>query len=375
MFQEFLRQLSGDAPVDPMLRLALIAVILLLTWAGQRMARWLVVRLVEGSWRALTRVRHLEIQLETTLSQALARPIQVLIVVLGVRLAIALADLSATLAGIADQMTVSLTTLAIFWLLYRIVNVIAQFYVARAALEVSPLDETIVRFARQIAIFLIFVFAAVLILQQWGQDVGGLVAGLGVASLAVALAAQDALSNFIAYFAIVADAPFKVGDFIVIDDLVKGKVQEISFRSTRIRTLENSMMVIPNHSIANANVINWARTRKRRLDMIVGITYGSTPEQIEALVRDTKNMLQAHDQVTTDRMVVDFVEFGESSLNLRLSFLVKSTTWEDLEAVKTDVNLRLMRILRDNGLSIAFPTRTVFLDHAALPQAEVAEQS
>jgi MscS family membrane protein len=191
----------------------------------------------------------------------------------------------------------------------------------------------------------------------------------------VALAAQDALSNFIAYFAIVADAPFKVGDFIVIDDLVKGKVQEISFRSTRIRTLENSMMVIPNHSIANANVINWARTRKRRLDMIVGITYGSTPEQIEALVRDTKNMLQAHDQVTTDRMVVDFVEFGESSLNLRLSFLVKSTTWEDLEAVKTDVNLRLMRILRDNGLSIAFPTRTVFLDHAALPQAEVAEQS
>ena len=295
--------------------------------------------------------------------------------VLGVRLAIALADLSATLAGIADQMTVSLTTLAIFWLLYRIVNVIAQFYVARAALEVSPLDETIVRFARQIAIFLIFVFAAVLILQQWGQDVGGLVAGLGVASLAVALAAQDALSNFIAYFAIVADAPFKVGDFIVIDDLVKGKVQEISFRSTRIRTLENSMMVIPNHSIANANLINWARTRKRRLDMIVGVTYGSTPEQIEALVRDTKNMLQAHDQVTTDRMVVDFVEFGESSLNLRLSFLVKSTTWEDLEAVKTDVNLRLMRILRDNGLSIAFPTRTVFLDHAALPQAEVAEQS
>jgi MscS family membrane protein len=179
MFQDFLSQLSGDAPVDPMLRLALIAVILLLTWAGQRMTRWLVVRLVEGSWRALTRVRHLEIQLETTLSQALARPIQVLIVVLGVRLAIALADLSATLAGIADQMTVSLTTLAIFWLLYRIVNVIAQFYVARAALEVSPLDETIVRFARQIAIFLIFVFAAVLILQQWGQDVGGLVAGLG----------------------------------------------------------------------------------------------------------------------------------------------------------------------------------------------------
>ena len=194
-----------------------------------------------------------------------------------------------------------------------------------------------------------------------GQDVGTLVAGLGIASLAVALAAQDALANVIGYIAIIADAPFKVGDFIIIDDLVKGRVQEISFRSTRIRTIDNSVMAIPNQTIANANVVNWARTRKRRLDMIVGITYSSTPDQIQGVLADARTMLSDHEQVTADRRVIDFVAFGDSSLNLRLSFMVRSYTWEDLEAVKTDINLKIMHILQANGVEVAFPTRTIHI--------------
>jgi len=364
MLDELMRQLTGSAPLDPLWRLALIAAVLVFTWIAQRVARGLVVRLIEGFVGAIIRVRKLDIQLETTLSRTLARPTQIIIVVAGLRLAAALADLSAAVIDTTDKVAISLVTIALFWSLFRIVNVIAQYYVSQAALEASPLDETIVRFARQIAIFLIFVFAAVLILHQWGQDVGGLIAGLGIASLAVALAAQDALSNIIGYFAIVADAPFKVGDPIIIENLVRGRVQEINFRSTRIRTYDNSVMVIPNHTIANANVTNWARTRKRRLDMIVGLTYSSTPEQIEAVIREIKAMLHAHDEVTNDRMLVEFVEFGESSLNLRITFMVRSATWEDQEAMKTDINLRLMRIFQTQGVSVAFPTRTIYLEQS-----------
>ncbi len=361
MLEEILSQGSAPDLLAILLRVVLIVVILLSTSIGQRVARWLVVRLVEALLFAITRVSQFDIQFEAKLSHTFARPVQTIVMAVGIRLAIALLELSPLLERLIDQFFTSIITVALFWLLYRIVNVVTHYYVSQAALESSPLDETIVQFARQIGNVLIVIFAVVFVLQQWGQDVGGLVAGLGIASLAVALAAQEALSNIIAYFAIVADSPFKVGDFIIINDLVKGKVQEISFRSTRIRTIDNAIMIIPNNKIANANVVNWARTRKRRLDMVVGLTYDSTPEQIEAVMKATTTMLEDHDHVTNDRLVVEFVEFGESSLNLRMAFMVKSNSWEDLETVKTDINLKLMHIFTDNGVSIAFPTRTLLL--------------
>jgi MscS family membrane protein len=368
VFDDFITQLSGFNLPDPLLRLLLILAVLILTWLLQRLARWLILRLVELLLKAVTRISSMDLQLEASLSQALVRPVQILIVALGLRLALALLNMADFMVVLIDRTIGTLVVIALFWLLHRIVDVVAQFYVSRAARETSSLDETIVRFVRQTITLLIVVFALTLILQQWGLDVGALVAGLGVASLAVALAAQDALSNVVAYFAILADAPFKVGDFIVIDDLVKGRVQEISFRSTRIRTLDNSILVIPNHTIANANVINWARTRKRRLDITLGVTYSSTAGQIEAVLADLKDLLENHPQVTNDRHVVDFVNFNNSSLDLRVSFMVRGNSWEDLEDAKTVFNLEFMRILKKHGLSIAFPTRTVHLAQATLPE-------
>jgi MscS family membrane protein len=383
MFQEELTRLLGEGAPDFLARLLLIILALLITWTVQRLARWLIVRLIETVLRTITRVGKIEVQLEQRLSQQLARPVRLVVVAVGLRLALAIAGLAPALVQLADRLTANAITIAFFWVLYHVVNAVAQYYVDKSADADSPLDETIVRFARQIAVFLIFVFAIVFLLQQWGQDVGTLVAGLGIASLAVALAAQDALANIIGYIAIIADAPFKVGDFIVIDGLVKGRVQEISFRSTRIRTLDNSVMAIPNQTIANANVVNWARTRKRRLDMVVGITYSSTADQIQAMIADVRAMLADHERVTHDRKVVEFVEFGDSSLNLRLSFMVNSATWEDLEAMKTDINLKVMHILEANELEVAFPTRTLHIVESSTPvisppvrvSGESAEQS
>jgi len=363
MPDEQVAQLADTLPLpDPLLRLILIVLVLVATWIVQRLARWLIVHLVELLLRALTRIRDLDTHFEESLRSALVRPVQLLIVTLGLRIALAFFEMTDFVHVLLDQIAGTLWIIGLTWLLYRILDVILQYYVSRAARATSSLDETIVRFARQTATLIIFVVGGALILQQWGQDIGGLVAGLGIASLAVALAAQDALSNIIGYFAILMDAPFKVGDFIVIDDLVRGHVQEISFRSTRIRTIDNSVMAIPNQTIANANVINWARTRKRRLDITLGLTYSSTPEQIEAAIAAIKAMLETHPQVTPDRRVVEFVNFNDSSLDLRVSFMARSIAWEDLEAVKTSVNLEFMRILSKHGLFIAFPTRTVHLE-------------
>ena len=351
-----------DPLIDPLARLVLILVVLTLTWIVQRLVRLLLIRLAEAFFQAVTRIATIDVSLKESLSTALTRPVQLLVVTIGVRLALMFVELPATAINIVNQIAGSLIIVAVFWLLYRLVDVISHAYVTRASQDTSSLDETIVRFIRQIGIFLIFVFGVTLILQQWGQDVGGLIAGLGVASLAVALGAQDALSHLIAYFAIVTDAPFKVGDFIIIDGVVKGRIQEISFRSTRIRTIDNSLMVIPNNTIANANIVNWARSRKRRLDMLVGLTYSTTAGQFHSIIEAVKAMLQAHDRVTADRILVEFVEFGESSLDMRITFMVTCTNWEDLEMIKTDINFKLMNIIAENGASVAFPTRTIHVE-------------
>ncbi len=361
--------------IDPLARLVIIVLVLVFTWVIQRGVRVLLARLAGAVFRAVTHIGDVDASLQDSLSTALTRPVKWLVVMLGARLALLFVDLPPVVVGLINQIVGSVIIIAAFWLLYQLVDVISHAYVARASSATSSLDETIVRFIRQIGIFLIFVFAFTLILQQWGQDVGGLIAGLGVASLAVALAAQDALSNFIAYFAIVTDAPFKVGDFIIIDDLVKGRIQEISFRSTRIRTIDNSLMVIPNSTIANANIVNWARIRKRRLDMIVGLTYSTTAGQLQAIIQAIHAMLGEHERVTSDRILVEFIQFGESSLDLRITFLVNSSSWEDLETIKTDVNLKLMNIIAENGASVAFPTRTIYVENSQSPTVNDSKRS
>lgn len=309
MIEDWLNQLPDQSVLDVPTRLALIALVLVLTWIVQRVARWLIVLLVERLVGTFIRTGD-DIQFEQNLSRELVQPTQLMVVAIGLRVALALAGLIPSLQLLADRLMTNVITIAVAWGIFRVVDVITRYVILLSRTESSKLDETIVRFGRQIAIFVILVFGVVLILQQWGQDVGALVAGLGIASLAVALAAQDTLANVIGYVAIVTDAPFKVGDMVIVEDIVRGRVQEISFRSTRIRTLDNSVMAIPNKTIANANVINWARTHKRRQDIVLGVTYSTTAEQIQQVLADTRAMLQQHELVT----LVNFlpvIRFGD----------------------------------------------------------------
>ncbi len=363
MFENFLNSIYGNQQPDTPTRVILVVAFIIITWIAQRFLRQIIVRLVVGAIKTFARISRLDLQFDRDLSSHIAPPIRLLVVVVGLRLTLAFLNLAAPFVVLADQITATIVTICIFAVLYQIMEVIAQHYINHSREDGSRLDETLIRFARQVLIVVILIFAITLILQRWGLDVGALFAGLGIASLAVALAAQDALANIIAYIAIVLDAPFKVGDSIAIDKQVVGKIQEISFRSTRIRTRDNSLMVIPNQTIANASVVNWARVRKRRVDMKLGITYSSTPEQIQAVLADIRELLTNHEAVTPDRFVVEFVEFGESALHLQVYFLVKSPTWEDFQAVRTDINLQIMRIMQKHQVSMALPSHNIYIDN------------
>jgi MscS family membrane protein len=225
----------------------------------------------------------------------------------------------------------------------------------------------------QVAKAIIVVLTITTVMEEWGYNVGGLVAGLGIGGLAVALAAQDALGNLFGYFVILADEPFVVGEYIVVDG-VSGTVEELGLRSTRLRAQDQSLVTVPNKTVANSNITNWSRLSKRRLNMTLGIDLASAPEQVLSAVQSIREMLQQHTLVEPDSVVVQFVDFNNAhgALEIVIICFMKTPVWGDFQAARQDINLKIMDILQAHKVSLAVPTSTLSLTQA--PSARPPKQ-
>ncbi|PJF44498.1 MAG: hypothetical protein CUN55_03730, partial [Phototrophicales bacterium] len=275
-------------------------------------------------------------------------------------------DFNDQVSNLISGISTSLIAVTFFWGVYRLVDVFADEVVLIAQTN-DRLDTNIIRFGRQLTKALIIIFAFVIVVDRLGYNLNGLLAGLGLGGLAVALAAQEALSNLVGYFAIVADSPFAVGDFIVTEK-ASGTVEHIGFRSTRIRQLDQSLVLVPNSILASSPITNWTRLSKRRLDMNLGLTYNTKPDQLLSVVQEIRNMLENHPRVLVkDSVFVQFFNFNESSLDLRIICYINEPNWGLFHAIKEDIYIRMMQILDEHGVEIAFPTRTIVIESATPP--------
>ncbi|MBN1564596.1 MAG: mechanosensitive ion channel family protein [Anaerolineae bacterium] len=359
MLHEFLEDQLGQDAANIIAKLLIVVVILLLTWIARGLITLLVSRVVPH----ITKRTHLK--WDDEIVKALQPPVRFLVGVAGLWLAMLALDLPGRIENAFGQVGNALFAFGIFWGIYRLVEPLVEMVwtLSKRAMAGTPvptvLDEQLSAAATQIgrAVIIILGFAA--ILEAWGYDVAGVVAGLGIGGLAVALAAQNTLENVLGYFVILADEPFIIGEYIIMGD-VSGVVEAVGFRSTRVRALDQSLITVPNKTIANANIVNWSRLAKRRLNMTVGITYDSSPDQILGVVQTLREMLQNHEQVQDDSVVVQFVNFNDSSLDLMIICFANIVDWGDFQAFKQDVNLRIMNILGDYRAEIAFPSRTIY---------------
>jgi len=208
----------------------------------------------------------------------------------------------------------------------------------------------------------------VLIAQNLGYSVSGLVASLGIGGIAVALAAKDTLANFLGSLMLMIDRPFKLGQWIKDKDgKFEGVVEEIGFRTTRIRTFEKTIEVIPNDRLANIVVENMDRRKDRninmrRVKMMIGLEYKTTADQMEQAVEDIREILRISANVDQRQILVYFNDFGESSLNIFVYYYAATTSWEKWLEIKQEINLKIMRKLAERGLAIAFPSRSIYLE-------------
>jgi MscS family membrane protein len=202
--------------------------------------------------------------------------------------------------------------------------------------------------------------ALVLVLGTIGVNVTAAVAGLGVGGIAIALAAQKTIENLFGGITLFADQPVQVGDFFRYGDQV-GTVEEIGLRSTRVRTLDRTVVSIPNAEFSNLHLENFAKRDRMRLWTIIGLRYETTPDQLRYVLARLRYLLLAHPRIAEDPARVRFVGFGAYSLDLEVFAYVDTSDWNEFLQIREDVYLRFMDAIKDAGTGFAFPSQTTYL--------------
>jgi MscS family membrane protein len=228
-------------------------------------------------------------------------------------------------------------------------------YTARG-LAAAPPVLTPARRALTAFVILIMLLA---VLQNLGFNVTGLVAGLGIGGLAVALAAQKSLEHFFGGLSLVADQPIRVGDFCRFGDRT-GTVEDIGLRSTRIRTPERTLVTIPNAEFSCMQIENFSRRDRMLVQTTIGLRCETTPDQLRWLLVELKALLLAHPKVASDPARVRFVGFGPSSLDVELFFFINTVDFEEFTAIREDLFLRLADLVTASGTGFAFPAQLAY---------------
>jgi len=202
---------------------------------------------------------------------------------------------------------------------------------------------------------IVFILGAV-----FNLNISSLLAGAGIAGLAIAFAAKESIENLIGSFTIFFDKPFTVGDFIQVGQIT-GTVEKVGFRSTRIRTVNQSFVTLPNRNIIDAYSENLTLRNWRRVRNVVGLTYSTSRAQIEGVVKDIQDYIDAH-ELTNQNGIVAFHEFGDSSLNVLVVYFVQNLDYNVYIKVREEINFKIMEIVAQHNSDFAFPTRSVYME-------------
>lgn len=206
-----------------------------------------------------------------------------------------------------------------------------------------------------------------ILVQEWGYDITGFVAGLGIGGLAFALAAQDTVANIFGGIVILTEKPFTIGDWILAGE-VEGTVEDITFRSTKVRTFAQALITMPNSVLAKRPITNWTRMGRRRVTFSLGIDYATPRHTLERCILRIRKLLTTHPEVHPATIFANFEKFGERGLDIYIYFFTKTTVWGEWLQAREGILFQMMEILEDEGVSIALPSRTIYNKPSPSPQ-------
>ncbi|MCE7794776.1 mechanosensitive ion channel family protein [Salipaludibacillus sp. CUR1] len=308
----------------------------------------------------LTLSRKAPTDLVTNILLAFERPVRSFFVFIGFYLALIYLPFPAEFDALFLRVFRTLVIVHIAWGLFNLsASTSTVFSKVGRKLDIE-FDQILLPFLSKLVRFALIAMALSIIADEWGYNVSGFVAGLGLGGLAFALAAQDSIGNFFGGVIIITEKPFTLGDWIQTPS-VEGVVEDISFRSTKIRTFADSVIVVPNSTLANEPIENWAKMKKRQISYSLNVEYGTSRDKLRICVERIDKMLRSRKDIDQELIIVRFNDFNESSLGIFLYLFTVTTQWEEYMKVREDVNLEIMKILEEEGVSVAFPSRSVYM--------------
>ncbi len=259
-----------------------------------------------------------------------------------------------------DRAGLILAVLGVTWLLLRMTNVVSEVMEERlksrgekAALALLPLGRRLVK-------AVIWGLAFLGMFQNLGFDITGLLAGLGVGGIAVALAAQKSIENLFGGATLLVNQPIRVGDYCKFGAMA-GTIEDVGLRSTRVRTLDRTLITVPNSEFSQTQIENFGVRDRIRLYALLGFRYETTPDQFRYLLSELRSLLWSHPKIDTETVRVRFVGFGAYSLDVEVAAYGLTSDWKEFLAIREDIFLRMMDIVKNSGTSFAFPSQTSYL--------------
>jgi MscS family membrane protein len=252
----------------------------------------------------------------------------------------------------------SAALLTLFWAMWRVVDVAREALWSSAWARTSASALSLISVGGRLAKLIVAAFGLVAALSELGYPVAGMLAGLGLGGLALALAAQKTVENLFGSASLALDRPFGVGDFVKVEDFV-GTVEAIGLRSTKFRTLDRTLVSIPNGRLADMRLESYSARDRMRLACTLGLVYGTTAEQLRRVLHGLEEVLRSHPRIWPEAVVVRFKEFGACSLDVEVMAWFETPDWSEFQLIRQEVLLRFMEVVERAGTSFAFPTRTV----------------
>ena len=342
----------GVSPVA-VLRSVELFVIVLLTVFGSYFVRRFIRTLK-------TRAEKTQSQWDDTFFAALQGPARALVWVVGLTLALERASVGLDIEAIFAPLRSALVIATLTWALIRFVDRVQQRMMHDP--KSDDLDLTTVEAIGRLIRITILITSGLIILQTLGFSVSGVLAFGGLGGIAVGFAAKDLLSNFFGGLMIFLDRPFGVGDWIRSPDRdIEGTVESLGWRLTTIRTFDKRPLYVPNATFLSIAVENPSRMSHRRIYETIGVRYDDA-DQIQAVVERVKKMLEQHPDIDSSQtLMVNFNQFGPSSLDFFIYCFTNTTVWTEYHVVKEDVLLKAHDLITELGAEVAFPTQTLHL--------------
>ncbi|SCA58037.1 Mechanosensitive ion channel MscS [Candidatus Terasakiella magnetica] len=295
---------------------------------------------------------------------ALENPVKFLFVIIGASLALQILSLPESWLDITAPTISALYTYCLFWALFCTIPPITKAVFSLGQRMGKAVNEDLQQFFIRSVEVIVLVIGGVAILEQWNINVSAFLGGLGLAGMAVALAAKDTVANLFGTLTIFTDKTFQKGDWIETPH-VEGTVEVIGLRASKVRTFAKALVNVPNAKLANSPITNWSRMTNRRIKMTLGLEYRTTAQQLETIVDALRDYIANDAKVEAKGPVAQMVHlthFGASSIDINLYYFTKTTNWEEWRQIRSDHIIAFKRIVEEAEAGFAFPSQSLYLE-------------